>query len=582
MSKIADNLSNYQTRQVHLFKKKNLAKNHFSSVNSVPHLFNSSTPNNSLISKFNNKSISSTDIVFGGFFNSMGDKILKSPVFNKVLKSAKENPSWYESIVALVVTTTIRPSTILVTPGAEKKDKQYAAAQSIASGLTGLGMGLAAFKPIDKAIDNVLKKANEKPVEDALQNLFKDDHKAKALIDELNQNNHLNGVFNVDLKAGNLYKQIEDNIKKQYKTIDKNFEHLSEDAKEAFRDKLNKLNNYIKQEFQSATTKMSEAEKKTTQHLFHETILLSDTGKKLEFKPGEIASNLKFRTSYATKFVLFPVLAAATIGLIPPIMKKVFPNLQKHKEQKKNNNIQQVQQQFLYTRNLKNNTPAVFNQFTSNIAKQKLANNKQVAFTGGLKSVSSKLNDGFQKYYNKPVANLLSKLFEKIFVRENFKTKIMEAHNLNKIVDKSGKEKNKYTSSFLHKHLPEIVAVWGTSLYITRTLGNDKIEKDRKPTLCLNMGIVAAFSTFVGNLIKKAVKPLEDNLAKKHEELMGKKVNYNIKGAWNLAFKIATVTLAFRYLGPVFATPAADKLTKFLQNKGIIKKPEEKSKMQYS
>lgn len=70
---------------------------------------------------------------------------------------AKNNPAMLETNLATIVVCTIRPLTVLMTPGADKRDKQYAAIQSLASGIIGFIAGYVVFNPLNKVSDNLRK-----------------------------------------------------------------------------------------------------------------------------------------------------------------------------------------------------------------------------------------------------------------------------------------------------------------------------------------------------------------------------------------------------------------------------------------
>lgn len=70
---------------------------------------------------------------------------------------AKNNPGLLESNLATIVVCTIRPLTVLMTPGADKRDKQYAATQSIASGIVGFIAGYVIFNPLKNVLDKLKK-----------------------------------------------------------------------------------------------------------------------------------------------------------------------------------------------------------------------------------------------------------------------------------------------------------------------------------------------------------------------------------------------------------------------------------------
>ena len=89
-------------------------------------------------------------------------KLYTSKGFHKFAKLT-ENPVLLDATVVLGLACFLRPLTILKLPGAEKRDKQYAAAHSIVSGTWGYITALALFNPISNAVNNVAKKAEDKP-----------------------------------------------------------------------------------------------------------------------------------------------------------------------------------------------------------------------------------------------------------------------------------------------------------------------------------------------------------------------------------------------------------------------------------
>ncbi|MEW5822186.1 MAG: hypothetical protein AB1782_18470 [Cyanobacteriota bacterium] len=91
------------------------------------------------------------DKIPGSFYNGS--------FLNYVATQAKNYPGLFEALTALGVTSTIRPATILIVPGAKKEDKQYAAVKSIASGVIGYVISYIAFKPLGDVIEKLGKGA---------------------------------------------------------------------------------------------------------------------------------------------------------------------------------------------------------------------------------------------------------------------------------------------------------------------------------------------------------------------------------------------------------------------------------------
>jgi hypothetical protein len=101
----------------------------------------------------------------GGFFKISDQakrKFYTSDGFGKFAKLAS-NPVLLDATVVVGLTCLLRPIVIANMPGAEKRDKQYAAAHSIASGLWGYVTAVIMFNPINNAVKNVCNRAKEDP-----------------------------------------------------------------------------------------------------------------------------------------------------------------------------------------------------------------------------------------------------------------------------------------------------------------------------------------------------------------------------------------------------------------------------------
>ncbi|MDD3593282.1 MAG: hypothetical protein PHX18_01495 [Candidatus Gastranaerophilales bacterium] len=103
------------------------------------------------VKKLNSSATKSTNISFGGFFNSR--------FFLKGLEFAADNGALFGAGAALVATCAFRPAAIMATPGIEKENKQYASAESVASGIIGFLIMAVLSIPLATAI----KKVNKNP-----------------------------------------------------------------------------------------------------------------------------------------------------------------------------------------------------------------------------------------------------------------------------------------------------------------------------------------------------------------------------------------------------------------------------------
>lgn len=125
-----------------------------------------------------------------------------------------------------------------------------------------------------------------------------------------------------------------------------------------------------------------------------------------------------------------------------------------------------------------------------------------------------------------------------------------------------------------NKHIMPLSAIGLTLGYIGYVNASDKIEEDRKKTLSINMGIVGSLSTifgyFIDGKINKKVDKFIDGFSKANPDF-----NYrNLKKGIKAAKGIIIFGLIYRFISPVFATPAADVITKKFLNKNNKKEEE--------
>lgn len=127
----------------------------------------------------------------------------------------------------------------------------------------------------------------------------------------------------------------------------------------------------------------------------------------------------------------------------------------------------------------------------------------------------------------------------------------------------------------LKKHLPGLMGVWMTSFYAVNNLKSDKIPRERKIPLLINDMICCAFGTGGGYLLSSGIFRFKDALMKRFSEVVktNAKSPVLMKGMSSIVPLLA-FTFMFRYIGPVFAVPLADKITKGLIKAGVIKDPE--------
>ncbi len=88
---------------------------------------------------------------------NLGDKILNSKTFSKVLEYAEAHPISCNALFSLVLAGMLRPATIMALPGDDKskEDKRNAAAHSVASGIIGFISATIVMSPFDAAMKKV-------------------------------------------------------------------------------------------------------------------------------------------------------------------------------------------------------------------------------------------------------------------------------------------------------------------------------------------------------------------------------------------------------------------------------------------
>ncbi len=114
-----------------------------------------------------NKTVNkSANVCFGGFFN-----IMNSPLAKKGLEVAADNGALFAAGFAVFTGFLLRPATILVTPGVQKENKEYACAKSISSSLIGFGIMAALSTPISRAIKKIDQNPAKYLKESTIKNL---------------------------------------------------------------------------------------------------------------------------------------------------------------------------------------------------------------------------------------------------------------------------------------------------------------------------------------------------------------------------------------------------------------------------
>ena len=135
----------------------------------------------------------------------------------------------------------------------------------------------------------------------------------------------------------------------------------------------------------------------------------------------------------------------------------------------------------------------------------------------------------------------------------------------------------------LKKHLPAAIGIWMTSFYAVNNLASKKIPSERKPTLLINDIITCAIGVLGGYAISDGIFRFQRAVVDRFNAEIAKTVANPGKRAMltkglSSIIPLVAFTMTFRYIGPVLATPLADKVTKFLVKKGWMKDPDGASK----
>ncbi|MDD3012450.1 MAG: hypothetical protein PHC34_01960 [Candidatus Gastranaerophilales bacterium] len=146
-------------------------------------------------------------------------------------------------------------------------------------------------------------------------------------------------------------------------------------------------------------------------------------------------------------------------------------------------------------------------------------------------------------------------------------------------IDKESQQVTVTNLQTLKKHLPPILAACFTSYYIANTVVSKKIPEKRKPIFITNhiltgiIGIAGGYA--LTDWVKRFSKTLGERFEKINAEIPEKDII--VKG---LKSMVPLLAFAFtvRFLGPVIATPLADKVYNFLIKHNLLKTSQNKQK----
>ena len=243
----------------------------------------------------------------------------------------------------------------------------------------------------------------------------------------------------------------------------------------------------------------------------------------------KLVETKKKLTTWLPDIITRPLVAAGTIALIPYILKTVFGMEKKSKaaNAQKQANHQQAQ-------------------IKTEVVADKVNNGNNVAFKG-------KFGDKIGNLYAKWYANSMF-----------FKNEKMQ-----KIANKTSKAKGNMT-----EHMSVLGSLITSSVYMYRTLTNDKLDKDNRSTLAINQCLCFIIPTYaaykindkLGGKVKDveyafsgAMKGLvqKGQVSQAEYKSFVKKLPNRIKNVKTMA-SLATFTLVYRYFTPVVITPLAN------------------------
>jgi hypothetical protein len=535
--------------------------------------------------------------------------VYKNKTMKKFLDLAGKSPAIFEAITAFIVTATLRPMAILTMPGAEKRDKQYASAQSIASGFTGLFLTTALVYPINKAIDKIsdmakkgekfdflleknilLKKYNTpqlapfrfsmdygskfilapitaiamiESIPFFMKKLFpkkaqEKNNKAKLNNTEYVQNTYFNRAlfkgFIHDKKAskvsfgGSTGKTVSDAIEKIYSPvtnlITKGFERLLDNT--GFRNFL-KDSLVEKKTFKNGVKKVHTLTDKMQDWMspvianWMTGFYILDTYKSKKIEPerkNTLAVNMAFVSTFST------VAGFALNGFFNSFRKEFMKKyLQTNFDQNEQLN------KFVKDEGVQTKLKEILGK---EIKRAGLDTTPEAELAGAVKRITDLSNTSSVK----DVLETVSKYLEINGLEEVIGNRIKEVKNKTEL-----------------EQLSELF----DNLAKNQTAKIDDVFK--KSESLLGKGFMEKLTEHIQDLEPKKITKLFDDLhVKFNTESLYDSINKLSKTERGVKWAVGLVsfTLAFRFLGPVLAAPAADKITKFLQEKGIMKKPETK------
>ncbi len=280
----------------------------------------------------------------------------------------------------------------------------------------------------------------------------------------------------------------------------------------------------------------------------------------------------KFLT-WAPDIVTRPLVATATIALIPIVLKRVF-HLEKGKksEIKENLNKQQLvendsDKEKLTVENTQK-APSFKGKINTNDDGSALS--FQAKGTSGGKGLGERIKDFLQRIISKPLA--------KVYGRPMYESK-----RANNLADRLSK-----TSGEMTNHMATLGALLTSSVYMYQTLHKKDLDDDRRRTLAVNQGLCFLIPTICAYTVDKVLKnwtkqkieyrysnlkeyfianaSKDPNFSPEKVEVLKKDLGQKLKGVRTL-ISLAIFAMIYRYIAPVLITPFANKIGEHMNDK---------------
>ncbi len=153
--------------------------------------------------------------------------------------------------------------------------------------------------------------------------------------------------------------------------------------------------------------------------------------------------------------------------------------------------------------------------------------------------------------------------------------KVLDTKTAVNIIEKTKKSK------YLVANLNAAASVVVSGFYIKKTLGNDKLDPEKKKTLAINQAVVWGVATVLGYSMNGAVSKEIDKVVEKFDTLNKHNVDKINLGKYKNGIKVASQLMIFdmvyRYLAPVVVTPIANRIGQRLQEKKAAQAAQEKN-----